>query len=250
MKVVHKMFLFDYQSLLETTLYKILIFVGGILIGILLVMLIYLIISLIHKNIKTKPSKKNIINDPISEPLNVVNNYKNYYIENFEIKKISERLLAVKDISINLVKDIAALYYPASKDAYLEVSFENILDLTNRVVDKIEIMVNDIIDSSLFKIAWTSFASYKNITGFFKGLFKNSKEEVLSLNVKKQKISFIFEILDNSKSKEPKNTTKETKKIFLIDDFINRKVLSLIDEIAEEAILLYSNKSIVNGGGQ
>ena len=27
-------------------------------------------------------------------------------------------------------------------------------------------------------------------------------------------------------------------------------VLSLIDEIAEEAILLYSNKSIVNGGGQ
>ena len=69
------MFLFDYQSLLETTLYKILIFVGGILIGILLVMLIYLIISLIHKNIKTKPSKKNIINDPISEPLDVVNNY-------------------------------------------------------------------------------------------------------------------------------------------------------------------------------
>ena len=75
MKVVHKMFLFDYQSLLETTLYKILIFIGGILIGILLVMLIYLVISLIHKNIKTKPSKKNIIIDPNSEPLDVVNNY-------------------------------------------------------------------------------------------------------------------------------------------------------------------------------
>ena len=91
-------------------------------------MLIYLIISLIHKNIKTKPSKKNIIIDPNSEPLDVVNNYKNFYIENFEIKKISERLLAVKDISINLVKDIAALYYPSSKDPYLEVSFENIIN--------------------------------------------------------------------------------------------------------------------------
>ena len=72
----------------------------------------------------------------------------------------------------------------------------------------------------------------------------------MSLNVKKQKISFIFEILDNSKAKEAKNTTKETKKIFLIDDFINKKVLSLIDEIAEEAILLYSNKRNVNGGEQ
>ena len=43
-----------------------------------------------------------------------------------------------------------------------------------------------------------------------------------------------------------------------LNEFLNKmpsietrkKVLSLIDEIAEEAILLYSNKSIVNGGGQ
>ena len=109
-------------------------------------------------------------------------------------------------------------------------------------------MINEIINSSLFKIAWTSFASYKNITGFFKGLFKGNKEEILSLNIKKQKISFIFEILDNSKDREQKNNQKDYKKLFLIDDFVNNKILSLIDEIALETMLLYSNQGLVNGG--
>lgn len=242
------MFLFNYQELLESTLYKLLIFIGGIIIGIFLVMFIYLIISLIHKSLKAKQLNKYNIIEPNSNPETIIKTYKEFYTANYSDKKISNRLLAVKDLSFDLIKDLAAIYYPTSKDAYLEVSFENILILTNRVVDKIETMINEIINSSLFKIAWTSFASYKNITGFFKGLFKGNKEEVLSLNIKKQKISFIFEILDNSKDREQKNNQKDHKKLFLIDDFVNNKILSLIDEIALETMLLYSNQGLVNGG--
>lgn len=239
------MFLFNIKDLLSTTIYKMLYFVGGIIIGILLVMLVYLIISLIHKRIRLKKNKSNVINNPSSSPLEVVNKYKELYLLNYSNKLFTIRINGLKDLSLSLIKDISSLYYPSSKEAMLEVSFENLLNLTTRVIDKIETMVNDIVSSSVFKIAWTSYASVKNIKGFFTRLFKREKEDYLSIDVKKLKISYIIEQLDNMKSKpkkDEKSDIKEEKKYFLLDNYINDKVLALIDEIAEEAILVYSNK--------
>lgn len=245
MKVVHKVFLFNFKDLLSTTIYKVLIFIGGIIIGILLVMLLYLIVSLIHKRARLKKDKNSIINIPISSPLDVVNKYKELYLTNYSNKLFTIRINGLKDISLPLIKDIASLYYPTSKDPMLEVSFENLLNLTTRVVDKIENMVSDIISSSVFKLAWTSYASVKNIKGFFTRLFKREKEEYLSIDVKKVKISYIIEQLDNMKNKPKKDEKpdpKEEKKYFLLDNYINDKVLALIDEIKDEAILVYSNR--------
>ena len=237
------MFLFNFKELLTTTIYKVLIFIGGIIIGILLVLFIYLIVSLIHKRTKLKKNKNknNVINIPVAEPHDIVNKYKQLYLNDYSSKLFSIRLTGLKEISLPLVKDVAAAYYPSSKDPLLEVSFENLLDLTNRVVDKVENMVNEIVSSSIFKIAWTSYAGAKNIVGFFKGLFKKEKEDYLSINVKKLKISFIVEQLDNMKNKPKKEILSDEKKYFLLDDFINSKVLSLIDQIAFEAIIVYSN---------
>lgn len=241
MKVGYKMFLFNFKDLLMTTIYKVLIFIGGIIIGILLILLVYLIISLIHKRVRIKSNKNNSINIPVSLPEDVVSKYKKLYLNDYANKIVSKRLNGLKDISLPLIKDIASLYYPSSKDPLLEVSFENLLDLTTRVVDKIENMVNEIINSSVFKIAWASYAGAKNIVGFFKGLFKKEKDDYLSINVKKLKISFIVEQLDNMKNKPKKEIITDEKKYFLLDDFINNKVLLLIDQIAYEAILVYSN---------
>ena len=238
------MFLFSFKDLLSTTIYKVLIFVGGIIIGILFVMLIYLFVSFIHKRTKLKKNKYNVINQPISNPIDVVNKYKELYLTEYANKLFTKRINGLKDISLPLIKDIASLYYPSSKEPILEVSFENLLNLTNRVVDKVENMTNDIISSSVFKIAWASYASVKNIKGFFTRLFKKEKEDYLSIDVKKVKISYVVEQLDNMKNKPKKNDkpdTKEEKKYFLLDNYINQKVLDLIDEIAEEAILVYSN---------
>lgn len=238
------MFLFSFKDLLSTTIYKVLIFVGGIIIGILFVMLIYLFVSFIHKRTKLKKNKYNVINQPLSNPIDVVNKYKELYLTEYTNKLFTKRINGLKDISLPLIKDIASLYYPSSKEPILEVSFENLLNLTNRVVDKVENMTNDIISSSVFNIAWASYASVKNIKGFFTRLFKKEKENYLSIDVKKVKISYVVEQLDNMKNKPKKNDkpdTKEEKKYFLLDNYINQKVLDLIDEIAEEAILVYSN---------
>ena len=172
------------------------------------------------------------------------NKFKELYLTEYANKLFTKRINGLKDISLPLIKDIASLYYPSSKEPILEVSFENLLNLTNRVVDKVENMVNDIISSSVFKIAWTSYVSVKNIKGFFTRLFKKEKEEYLTIDVKKVKISYIVEQLDNMKNKSKKNDKteiKEEKKYFLLDNYINQKVFDLIDEIAEEAILVYSN---------
>lgn len=241
MKVGLKMFLLNFKELLSSTIYKVLIFIGGIIIGILLVLLIYLIVSLIHKSSKLKKNKNNIINLPVTEPKEIVYKYKQIYLTNYSSKLFSIRLSGLKEIALPLIKDIAGTYYPSSKDPLLEVSFENLLKLTNRVVDKVENMVNEIINSSIFKIAWTSYAGAKNIVGFFKGLFKKEKEDYLSINVKKLKISFIVEQLDNMKNKPKKEILSDDKKYFILDDFINNKALSLIDQIALEANIVYSN---------
>lgn len=241
MKVGLKMFLLNFKELLSSTIYKVLIFIGGIIIGILLVLLIYLIVSLIHKSSKLKKNKNNIINLPVTEPKEIVDKYKQIYLTNYSSKLFSIRLSGLKEIALPLIKDIAGSYYPSSKDPLLEVSFENLLKLTNRVVDKVENMVNEIINSSIFKIAWTSYAGAKNIVGFFKGLFKKEKEDYLSINVKKLKISFIVEQLDNMKNKPKKEILSDDKKYFILDDFINNKALSLIDQIALEATIVYSN---------
>lgn len=241
MKVGLKMFLLNFKELLSSTIYKVLIFIGGIIIGILLVLLIYLIVSLIHKSSKLKKNKNNVINLPVTEPKEIVDKYKQIYLTNYSSKLFSIRLSGLKEIALPLIKDIAGTYYPSSKDPLLEVSFENLLKLTNRVVDKVENMVNEIINSSIFKIAWTSYAGAKNIVGFFKGLFKKEKEDYLSINVKKLKISFIVEQLDNMKNKPKKEILSDEKKYFILDDFINNKALSLIDQIALEATIVYSN---------
>lgn len=235
------MFLLNFNELLTTTIYKVLIFIGGIIIGILLVLLLFLIVTLVHKHSKIKKNKNKVTNIPVSEPNDIVDKYKQLYITDYSSKLFSIRLNGVKEISLPLVKDIAATFYPASKDPLLEVSFENLLDLTNRVVDKVENMVNEIVSSSIFKIAWTSYAGAKNIVGFFKGLFKKEKEDYLSINVKKLKISFIVEQLDNMKNKPKKEILSDEKKYFLLDDFINNKILALIDQIAYESIIVYSN---------
>ena len=249
MKVVLKMVLINVNELLNTTIQKLLIFIGGIIIGILLILLVYFIISMIHKSSKNQTHKNNKVNVPVSLPSDVVLKYKNCYINDYSNKAFTKRIAFIKDSSLPLIKEIAALYYPAAKDPMLEVSFDNLISLTSRVLDKIENMVNDIIDSSLFKVFWVSFAGANNIVGFIKGLFKKEKDEYLSLNVRKLKISFIMDKLDNIKNKPKKETSSDDKKYFLLDEFINNKVLSLIDEIASEAILVYSNSynQIVGG---
>ena len=243
------MYLIHVLDLLYTTLNKLLYFIGGICIGILVVLLIYLIITIISNKLKHRKTKKIVIETSKNDLNNIINIYKQKYINEYSNKVLKERVSSLKVISTSLIKDIAVSYYPESKNPTLEISLEQLLNFSNHLVDKIDQTVSDIIDSSFFKVVWVSYASIQNIKGFIKGIFKKEKDPVLSLNVRKLKLSYVLNELDkirnntNNKSKE----NADNKKYFLLDDYINNKLLSLIEEIANEASLIYSNHNYEGG---
>ena len=80
-------------------------------------------------------------------------------------------------------------------------------------------------------------------------IFKKEKDPVLSLNVRKLKLSYVLNELDKIRN-NTNNINKESseiKKYFLLDDYINNKLLMLIEEIAYEASLIYSNHDYEGG---
>ena len=243
------MYLINVLDLLYTTINKLLYFIGGICIGILVVLLIYLIITIISNKLKNNKTKKIIIETHNIDLTNIIDSYKLKYINEYSNKVLKERVSSLKVISTSLIKDIAVSYYPESKNPTLEISLEQLLNFSNHLVDKIDQTVSDIIDSSFFKVVWVSYASIQNIKGFIKGIFKKEKDPVLSLNVRKLKLSYVLNELDKIRN-NTNNINKDNannKKYFLLDDYINNKLLSLIEEIANEASLIYSNHNYEGG---
>ncbi len=243
------MYLINFKDIVFTTLNKLLYFIGGICIGILVVLLIYLIVTIISNKLKNKKTNKIVIETSKNYLNNIINTYKQKYITEYSNKVLKDRVSSLKEISSLLIKDIAITYHPESKNPLLEISLEQLLNFSNHLVSKIDQTVSDIIDSSFFKVVWVSYASIQNIKGFIKGIFKKEKDPVLSLNVRKLKLSYVLNELDKIRN-NTNNINKESsenKKYFLLDDYINNKLLMLIEEIAYEASLIYSNHDYEGG---
>ena len=237
------MLLSSMSEILMISLRKILIFIGGIFIGILIVLFVYLIITIISNRLKSKSIKKQIEKIPTEDPVEIIHSYKVTYLNFYSNRIFKDRISSIKDLSMLMINDIAVAYYPESKNPTLEISLDGLLDLSTRVIERIDLTVSEIIDSKTFKTAWASYAVVHNIKEFVKGIFKKEKEDVISLNVRKLKVSFIINQLDKIRSKSMKKDKEqpEEKIYFMLDDFINNKLLALLEDIGKEAILVYSN---------
>lgn len=244
--MVLKMLKISLKSFLLSSLFKILYFVGGIAIGILLVMIIYLLTTIIYKHRKNKSKIKVEKQIPETNPNLIIERYQNIYTENYGKKNIKIRLASIKDISINLVKDIAKVYYPSSKEAMLEVSLENLILLSHDSISKIDNLINDIIADKRFKILWFGYRTTHNISNFFKKLFNKNYSDNVSVDIRDMKISYVLGEIDKIKenaSKKKSDVDPEVEKsYFFIDKFINKKICELINEIGKEAILVYSGE--------
>lgn len=237
------MLLSNVSEILMISLRKAFIFFGGIFIGILIVLFVYLIITIISNRLKSKSIKKQIEKFPTEDPVEIIKSYKVTYLNFYSNRIFKDRISSIKDLSMLMINDIAVAYYPESKNPTLEISLDELLNLSTRVIDRIDLTVSDIFDSKTFKVAWASYAVVHNIKGFVKGIFKKEKEESISLNVRKLKVSFIINELDKIRAKSIKKDKEqpEEKKYFMLDDFINNKLLILLEDIGKEAILVYSN---------
>ncbi len=232
------------KDILIKTLYSVCYLLIGIIIGILIVMFVYLIITLIHKKIKKQPKIVTTPITPITNPNNVILKYQAIYESEYANKVLSKRISSLKKITLDLVKDIAMIYHPNAENPVLEVSIESILLLANHIIDKIDNAIDEIISSSAFKVVWVGYASFQNVKNFFKGIFKKDRNENISLDVRKLKLSYVLSELEGNKNKKniDSESKVEEKKYFLLDSFINHKLKELIRAIALEAMLIYSNK--------
>lgn len=229
------------NDILFKTLFLTLFLVIGILIGVTIVLIAYLIITLIHKKVKNNRKGINHINFPLTDPNKVIAKHQFIFETNFGEKSLHFRISSLKQISIDLIKDIATIYNPNASNPMFEVSFENILLLSNHIIDEIDNLVNDIIKTQTFKIAWAGIASIVNVSNFIKGFFKKERKDNISLNIRNLKISQVMQMFENNKKEQSNSKEDEYKKIFILDTLINNKIKELIKKIGEEAVLIYSN---------
>ena len=166
------MLLSNVSEILMISLRKAFIFFGGIFIGILIVLFVYLIITIISNRLKSKSIKKQIEKFPTEDPVEIIKSYKVTYLNFYSNRIFKDRISSIKDLSMLMINDIAVAYYPESKNPTLEISLDELLNLSTRVIDRIDLTVSDIFDSKTFKVAWASYAVVHNIKGFVKNSFQ------------------------------------------------------------------------------
>lgn len=118
---------------------SILLLLTGIIIGFIICGICYLIIVLTSIN---KAGKKN---EQISysythkqDVNNFIQGAKDEYKEECETLTLNQKIECIKRISLQLINDIAKVYYPDSKYPIYEISIEELIILANYITERIE----------------------------------------------------------------------------------------------------------------
>lgn len=227
------------DSFTENPLASLMPFFTGIICGFLLCLVIYLVI--VVKSLKKAEKKaSNVVldidNNVIKEQ---VESAKNLYIEESSFKTTSQKIVCLRDVCWELMNDIAKTFYPESKYPLYELSIEEIILLSNYILDRIE--------------------------GLFDG--------VIAKKLKTIKISYVLKIIDMKKKYDQNKLIKAANKYqvskgvkitmnilnvfnpaywvkkIMIDGTVNigiKKIaLTIIDVVGEETANVYSKNIFV-----
>lgn len=117
------------------------IFFMGIIVGFIICGIIYLIIFFKSMKETSKINEKayNEENVVKTEEVNkLIKGAKDQYKEDGKDNNISTKLNVIKDISWNLLNDIAKLYYPESDHPVFELSVDELIKLSNYITEKVD----------------------------------------------------------------------------------------------------------------
>lgn len=205
-------------------------FAFGIIIGIIFFLLAFLIVYLISKN-KRKDKEINVF--PINENYKKIIDNKKFIFENrYANEEIIKKLQGFSIIIKEMCEEIGLLYYPESNDPIFEVSLDQLVDVLQYCINRVEYITDKILVGKL---------------GFAEIFTKKPLKDI--------KLKFIFEKIANPKKEEEKPTlfSKIKKKLFkagtnvLIKRTkkpINIELLELINDLGEDLNLLYSKNEI------
>ncbi len=155
----------------------------GIIIGIILCVFFYLIVLLRSFEKINQESTQPIPNEnqKDEEVLSLIQGAKDQYREETESFNTSQKIIEVKDLSWNLIHEIAKTYYPESKYPLYELSIDELIRLNGYITERID------------------------------GLFQ---KRILKMT-RNIKVSQIFRIMDAKKKIEDNKIVKGAKKIHL-----------------------------------
>ena len=204
-------------------------FAFGILLGIIFFLLAFLIVYLISKN-----KKKN----KVITPFTINENYKKIIEEKVFIFKNTyageQPLETLKGFSIiikDMCEEIASLYYPSSDDPIFEVSLDQLVDVLQYCINRVEYLTDKIL---VGKLGFTEI--------FTKKPLKDIKLKSIFLRLNKPKIeenptlfSKIKKGIFNIGKKALIKTSKKP---------LNSELEELIIELGEDINLLYSKQEI------
>lgn len=226
----------DFKKLLESNLFDLICFIVGMIIGLILICIIYMIVVLINKKITKKRKIKNKEKIYLDQT-NIINNYIIKYDTLAAKKNLSTKLETFKNISFQLVNDIAVKYYPQSPNPLGELSIEDLIKIIQTIEDEINEIITSILEHKACKTLYTLSRGSINIINFF----KKKEDRISEKNLEDLKISRIIQIYDQLALKNnEEDTKKESAPFFIINNLINKKIIGLIKDIGNLANKAYS----------
>lgn len=243
----------DLMGSLTTLIY----FFIGALLGLGLIMLIiYFLGKANEKNLSSIKKKEVFI--PSTDPNQIILDSVNKYKVEYSKEPIKNRLLGVKDITLDMLHNISSAYIGNKKNSELDFDIETGFNLIKDIIKQFDRLIDDILDSSAFKTAWRSYALIRKTQNIMKKIFSKDKSSIdsdISYDIRSMKASYVFKRIKKTTTDTPEQIEestsnqheveeiKETKKksFFLLDSLINSKVIDFINDCGKEAIKVYSN---------
>lgn len=176
-------FVDDIRDLIITLLDKfswgsVLVLLAGVVLGFIMCFFIYLVIVLASLKKNENEIKSTTIEIESNEVKRVIKSAVNRYTEESSNLPINQKITDIKDISWELINDIAKMYYPDSEYPIYELSIDEFMELNHYITNRVNTL--------------------------FKG-------KVLK-NFKKIRISQILKILDLKKKIDENKAVKVAKK--------------------------------------
>ena len=213
-------------------------FAIGLGIGIVLFLLTFLIVYIISKTKnKEKKNKEIIVN---AEYKSVILASKDIYLSSYKNAPLMEKLQGIGKISLNMLEDISALYYPESNDSMFEISIDQLVEFLSYFSARINYIIDKLLEGKLqIADAFTNYTIKEKKLSFVIDLIEKNKDKKFIEQPEKQKKGLFSFIKNKAISIGKKIAFKATE--YIIDE----EILDLIESFGEDINKLYSKQELL-----
>lgn len=126
-----------YQLFSKFDLGSLIVLLLGVILGFLLFGMLYVIVIL--GTLKKQSKEYDIVLDDLDNEkiTRIIENAKNEYMSDYAPLSANDKLIAIKDLSWQIISDIAKVYYPDSEYPVYELSIEELMMLNHYITNRL-----------------------------------------------------------------------------------------------------------------